>query len=80
MINDLVGGDVLAIRAAARAFVARQARHGVRYSEVRYDPVRLASSGFLNVSTSLEEAVMAVKEGLLEGSKAHKAGLGRPRL
>ena len=62
------------IRMAAKAFVARQARHGVRYSEVRYDPVRLARSWWVNSSMSLEEAVMAVKEGLKEAANTHEAG------
>lgn len=68
-VNDIIGGNASVIRQAAYAFVAFQARWGVDYTEVRYDPVRLARSNLLNVSISEEETVRAVQDGLASGSR-----------
>lgn len=68
VVNDIIGGNVTTIRSAAVAFVSFQARSGVLYTEVRYDPVRLATSSLANCSISEEAAVQAVQEGLAEGA------------
>ena len=71
-VNEIIGGDVASIRQAAEAFVDFQAKSGVKYTEVRYDPVRLSRSRLGNVSISEEDAVKAVQEGLMIGSRRHK--------
>lgn len=71
-VNEIIGGDVASIRKAAEAFVDFQAKSGVQYTEVRYDPVRLSRSRLGNVSISEEDAVKAVQEGLMIGSRRHK--------
>eukprot|EP00929_Paragymnodinium_shiwhaense_P113586 TRINITY_DN81872_c0_g1_i1.p1 TRINITY_DN81872_c0_g1~~TRINITY_DN81872_c0_g1_i1.p1 ORF type:complete len:357 (-),score=49.00 TRINITY_DN81872_c0_g1_i1:131-1201(-) len=71
VVNDIVGGDAESIRSAARAFAAMQARSGVGYTEVRYDPYRLARSGLANTSLSEQETVQAVQDGLAEGCRVH---------
>lgn len=68
VVNDIIGGDAATIRAVAEAFVGFQARSGVRYTEVRYDPVRLARSSLAGASIPEEEAVEAVREGLTAGA------------
>lgn len=70
-VNEIIGGDLASIRLAAEAFVAFQAKSGVLYTEVRYDPVRLARSQLQNASTTEEEAVRAVQEGLAVGAASH---------
>ena len=71
-VNEILGGDAESIRLAAEAFVAFQAKSGVQYTEVRYDPVRLSHSKLANVSISEEAAVRAVQDGLRVGSVRHK--------
>lgn len=68
VVNDIIGGDVETIRRAAEAFVGFQAHSCVGYTEVRYDPVRLARSALANASVTEEAAVRAVQEGLAAGA------------
>ena len=70
-INEIIGGDVSSIKLAAESFVAFQAKSGVQYTEVRYDPVRLSKSQLQNISITEEEVVRAVQEGLAIGSARH---------
>lgn len=71
VVNDIVGGDVAIIRSTAEAFVAFQARSGVKYTEVRYDPVRLTHSSLANVSITEDAVVEAVQAGLVAGAAKH---------
>ena len=71
VVNDIVGGDAATVRSMAEAFVASQARSGVRYTEVRYDPVRLTRSGLANVSIAEDAVVEAVQAGLAAGAAKH---------
>jgi len=70
-VNDIIGGSVSSISQAAAHFVRFQAESGVVYTEVRYDPVRLAKSNIQNTSITEEEAVRALQEGLAAGSAEH---------
>ena len=76
-VNEILGGDVKSIQLAAEAFVGFQAKSGVQYTEVRYDPVRLSHSKFANMSISEEDAVRAVQEGLRVGSVRHQVAVYR---
>lgn len=71
IVNDIIGGDAPTIRAVAEAFVGFQAKSGVAYTEVRYDPTRLARSAFTNSTLTEEETVKAVEEGLALGAKKY---------
>ena len=55
----------------AAEFVGRQAAENVVYTEVRYDPVRVAVSNYSGAHISEERAVAAVAAGLREGSLKH---------
>eukprot|EP00439_Symbiodinium_sp_Y106_P079401 s615_g18.t1 len=70
-VNNIIGGSVSSIQAAAESFVKFQAESGVFYTEVRYDPVRLARSDLDNSSITEEQAVKAVQDGLAAGSVRH---------
>lgn len=70
-VNDIIGGDARVIQKVAEDFVKFQARSGVMYTEVRYDPVRLARSKFAAEQMSLDEVVMAVQRGLAAGAARH---------
>ena len=48
-------------------FVEFQARNNVTYTEVRYDPVRIATSPFASTHMTPAEAVGHVQTGLLRG-------------
>jgi len=69
IVNDIIGGDPISIRQVAREFGLSQADAGAIYTEVRYDPDRMARSGLLNVTISMEEAVKAVENGLMDAAK-----------
>lgn len=71
VVNDIIGGDVEVISRVAEAFVGFQASSGVGYTEVRYDPVRLARSALANASVTEEAAVRAVQQGLAAGAARH---------
>eukprot|EP00427_Karlodinium_veneficum_P031348 CAMPEP_0169182926 /NCGR_PEP_ID=MMETSP1016-20121227/349_1 /TAXON_ID=342587 /ORGANISM="Karlodinium micrum, Strain CCMP2283" /LENGTH=352 /DNA_ID=CAMNT_0009258247 /DNA_START=67 /DNA_END=1125 /DNA_ORIENTATION=+ len=71
VINDIIGGDVKTIRKVAEDFVAHQARSGVVYTEVRYDPVRLAHSSLAETNITESEAVEAVRDGLAAGAEKY---------
>jgi len=75
VVNDIIGGDAATLRYVSEAFVGFQARCGVAYTEVRYDPIRLARSSLLNVSISEEDAVRAVQEGLSAGAAHHNVSV-----
>ena len=70
-VNSIIGGSESSIKMAAEAFVKFQAQSGVVYTEVRYDPVRLARSSLDNSSIAEEQAVKAVQDGLAAGSAKH---------
>lgn len=74
-VNEILGGDVKSIQLVAEAFVGFQAKSGVQYTEVRYDPVRLSHSKLANMSISEEDAVRAVQEGLRVGSVRHQVAV-----
>ena len=46
---------------AAEAFVADQAANNISYTEVRYDPLRAATSSYANVTIPLKQAVGAIQ-------------------
>ncbi|CAJ1403818.1 unnamed protein product [Effrenium voratum] len=71
-VNEILGGDASAVEMAAAAFVGFQAKSQVRYTEVRYDPVRLSRSSLANASISEEEVVRAVQRGLASGARRHQ--------
>ena len=68
IVNNIVGGDVATLSRVAEAFVARQALNGVAYTEVRYDPMRMARSAYANTSLRPEAAVAAIPAGLAAGT------------
>jgi len=72
IVNDIIGGSAAVIQNVSEEFVAFQARSGVMYTEVRYDPIRLARSKFARSELSLEEAVHAVQQGLAAGAARHR--------
>jgi adenosine deaminase len=71
VINDIVGGDEQTLETAAENFVQMQALSGVNYTEVRYDPVRLARSQYAAQNMTAAAAVDAVRTGLLRGMASH---------
>jgi len=71
VVNDIIGGNVTTIREVATAFVEFQALSGVAYTEVRYDPVRLAHSSYANTTISEDAVVEAVQEGLAKGAREY---------
>ena len=52
-------------------FAASQAAQSVSYTEVRYDPVRAATSNYTSATISQEAAVAAVSAGLRAGAEKH---------
>lgn len=71
VVNNIIGGSREALGLAAEAFVAMQARNNITYSEVRYDPVRAASSAYTNATLSLDDAVRSIQAGLRRGMRDH---------
>ena len=71
LVNEIIGGDEATLVEIAEDFVAMQAARGVRYTEVRWDPVRPAVSHLANASISQEAAVRAVERGLRSGAERH---------
>jgi adenosine deaminase len=71
VINDIVGGDEQTLQTAAERFVEFQARNGVKYTEMRYDPVRMARSQYAEQNMSAAAAVDAIHAGLLRGMENH---------
>jgi adenosine deaminase len=69
VINDIVGGDSKALEHVAEQFVAFQVANGVIYTEVRYDPVRMARSAYTpkNKTMSPSDAVTSIQAGLQRG-------------
>jgi len=75
IVNDIVGGDSGAIALAASAFVERQVKSLVRYTEVRYDPVRLQRTSYASGSPpdlTGDEVVKAVALGLRTAMARHE--------
>lgn len=68
IVNNIIGGDAMILQRVAKAFGISQANSGVVYTEVRYDPDRIANSQLLNVSITKEEAVSAIEEGLAQAA------------
>ena len=71
LVNEIVGGDEATLAEVAAEFVDRQAKEGVIYTEVRWDPVRPAVSHLANVSIGVADAVRAVERGLAAGSERY---------
>jgi hypothetical protein len=71
LVNEVIGGDEGVLFDVAYEFVSRQAAQHVTYTEVRYDPVRPASSSLANASIPIERVVSAIAHGLRAGSEAH---------
>ncbi|CAE8636182.1 unnamed protein product, partial [Polarella glacialis] len=71
LVNEVIGGSSEVAALVAERFVDFQADNGVFYTEVRYDPVRLARSGLANSSISQLEVVQAVQRGLVAGMQRH---------
>ena len=71
VINNIMGGNVKALTHVGKWFAARQASLNASYTEVRYDPRRVATSSFDNSSLPFAEAIAALSEGLRLGSEAH---------
>eukprot|EP00040_Diaphanoeca_grandis_P000101 m.272394 g.272394 ORF g.272394 m.272394 type:complete len:368 (-) comp101056_c0_seq1:59-1162(-) len=69
IINNIVGGNTTTLGLVAEHFVDRQAASGVIYTEVRYDPVRMAVTEYniSNANITVEEAVIAITAGLQRG-------------
>lgn len=75
IVNDIIGGHEPSLTLVAERFVDFQAQSGVHYTEVRYDPVRAATSSFdpdSPISIPQEAAVRAIRAGLLRGMVRHK--------
>ena len=71
-MNNIIGGSTVALEVAAEAFVHSQAANNITYTEVRYDPVRAATSSYApNESLTEEEAVRSVQRGLVQGMRAY---------
>lgn len=72
LVNGVIGGDEATLKEIATEFVARQAAEGITYTEVRYDPVRVAASAYDSKAVIGEaRAVAAIRAGLRAGSEAH---------
>ena len=71
LVNEIIGGDEATLYDIAYDFAERQAAQGVRYTEVRWDPVRPAISHLANTSITQEAAVRAVERGLRVASERH---------
>ena len=76
-MNEIIGGDAATLERVAEAFVARQAERGVAYTEVRYDPIRAATSALAGRTIAKGAVVQAVERGLaagaaLYGGEAHQ--------
>mmetsp|Transcript_26264 Transcript_26264/g.36593 ORF Transcript_26264/g.36593 Transcript_26264/m.36593 type:complete len:348 (-) Transcript_26264:219-1262(-) len=71
VVNNIIGGDPGSLTRIAEAFVARQAAQGVAYTEVRYDPVRMATSDYTGLKIDEEQAVAAITDGLQKGAHRH---------
>ena len=71
LVNNVIGGDVATLHEVAAEFVGQQAAAGVAYTEVRYDPVRVAYSNYSLTRITQEAAVAAIRAGLADGSQRH---------
>ena len=71
VVNNIIGGNALALQRVGEWFAARQAALNATYTEVRYDPFRAAVSAYDNSSLPLADAIGALSEGLRIGAAAH---------
>ena len=72
IINNIIGGDVESLEMAAADFVDTQAQQNITYTEVRYDAVRASYSSYAGTNITQEEAVNAIRNGLLKGMIRNK--------
>ena len=71
VVNNIMGGSLEAAVLVGERMAQRQAKLGVVYTELRYDPRRMAQSSYDNSSLPMELVVDAVSAGMKMGSEKH---------
>jgi len=72
VINNIMGGDPRAAYVVGKRIAERQASWNVSYTEIRYDPRRMAQSRYDNSTVPMDAIVRSMSQGLRDGSLENK--------